>query len=216
MANNRPVTSAGRPRTAGPPAFDHDTPYDHNTYIAEEDDEDDESDAGDLFAFLPPSTADQQRDESLQQHFSPSPDYPIFDPYARFPANAAGPSSRFTPPISSQPVESPPSTASQQGGAHDPYRMRRLSNPRTGTAETRPSGTSSRDIHVNLPSSPREKSLEVEYSEIPSRKRHPSSTIGPDTTTLSLTPSMLEQDSRDGSIKCVLLLVPHLSLMPPY
>lgn len=223
---NRPVTSAGGPRTDATfdapnavAALDHDPHM--NTYTVEEED-DDESDAGVLFAFLPPSTADQQRamhDERTQDSFNHSSDYghffanavpqdpypvaypsPTFDPFARFPANAAGPSSHFTPPVSNQPVESPPSTASQQG-AHDPYRMQRLSNPRTGTADTRPSITSSRGIHVNLPPTPREKSLEVEYSDIHHRKRHPSSTIGPDTTTLSLTPSMLEQDSRDGSIK---------------
>ncbi|KAI5981197.1 OPT oligopeptide transporter protein-domain-containing protein [Pisolithus albus] len=200
-------------------SLDHDPHM--NTYTVEEED-DDESDAGDLFAFLPPSTADQQRtmhDERTQDSFNHSSDYghlfpnavpldpypvayptPTFDPYARFPANAAGPSSHFTLPVSNQPLESPPSTASQQG-AHDPYRMRRLSNPRAGTADTRPSITSSRGIHVNLPPSPRKKSLEVENSDIYHPKRHMSSTIGPDTTTLSLTPSMLEQDSRDGSIK---------------
>ena len=50
----------------------------------------------------------------------------------RFPSNAAGPSSLFQPPISNLPVESPPSTVSQQV-ANDPYHMRKLSTARTGT-----------------------------------------------------------------------------------
>ncbi|KAI5988190.1 hypothetical protein EDD15DRAFT_2371599 [Pisolithus albus] len=81
-------------------SLDHDPHM--NTYMVEEED-DDESDAGDLFAFLPPSTADQQRtmhDERTQDSFNHSSDYghlfpnavppdpypvayptPTFDPY---------------------------------------------------------------------------------------------------------------------------------------
>ncbi|KAG6332224.1 hypothetical protein ID866_6863 [Astraeus odoratus] len=229
--SNRPTTSAGGPRpfTAhdAPPhppptsagALDHDRHYSYDHAFFEEEEE--ESDAEDLFAFLPPSTADQQRDLQKQDLLLRSPAYghvfpnavlpdvhplpyplPAFNPHARFPSDAAGPSSLFTPPISNQPVESPPSTASQHG-PNDLYRMRRLSTARTGTAETRPSVTSSREIRLNLPSSPPEKTIEVEvdYPMSSPRKRHPSSTIGGETATLSITPSMLEQDSRDGSIK---------------
>lgn len=209
----RPLTSAG--------AFDRDHQYTYdNAYIEEEEEE--ESDTEDLFAFLPPSTADQQRDAEKQRalDLSPAPDYnhvftnavpsdipplafpsPTFDPYARFPSEAAGPSRPFPVPVSQIPVESPPSTASNHG-ASDPYRMRRLSAARTGTTGTHPSRTSalsSREIPVSLPSSPPEKQVkeDLRYQKI----RHPSS-MG-DSTTLSITPSMLEQDSRDGSIKCV-------------
>lgn len=240
--HDRPTTSGGRrpptasasaahsslPRTP-PGAFDHDRHYSYDNAFIEEEEE--ESDAEDLFAFLPPSTADQQRElekQRAQDHFRRPSDYsnifanalppssgppaypaPAFHPHSRFPSEA-GPSSLFQPPVSNLPVESPPSTSSQQG-TNDPYRMRRLSTARTGTAETRPSITSIREIHVNLPPSVPEKDIDVEYPDSLQRKRHPSSTIA-DTATLSLTPSMLEQDSRDGSIKCVYYPLP---LTPP-
>ena len=227
-AGSRPVTSSGRPPTA-PGAFEHAHYAGDNTYIEEE--EEDESDAEDLFAFLPPSTADQQRDAQKlrsQQLLHSAPPYPhlfahafpqdvppvpypspTFDPYARFPADAAGPSSLFSQPTSKIPVESPPSTISQHAGS-DPYRMRRLSTTRAPTTtETRPSRTSaisSREIHVDLPSSPLEKTLEGDPPQSSRRKRNLSSTLAEDTATLDLTPSMLEEDSRDGSIKYVALL----------
>jgi len=242
--SDRPTTSAGgrRPPTASasaahssslprtpPGAFDHGRHYSYDNAFIEEEEE--ESDAEDLFAFLPPSTADQQRElekQRAQEHFRHPSDYsnifanafpppsgppaypaPVFHSHSRFPSDAAGPSSLFQPPISSMPVESPPSTASQQG-ANDHYRMQRLGTARTGTAETRPSITSIREIHVNLPPSIQEKDINMRYPDSLQRKRHPSSTIA-DTATLSLTPSMLEQDSRDGSIKCVY----HPPLTPP-
>ena len=231
--SDRPTTSSGRrrPPTASasvahsstlahspPGAFDHDRHqhYDNAAFFEEEEEE---SDAEDLFAFLPPSTADQQREFEKQRaadHFRRPSDYssifanavpqsgppaypmPVFTPPSRFLSDTPGPSSLFHPPVSNLPVESPPSTASQQGTS-DPYRMQRLGTARTGTAETRPS-ISIREIHVNLPSSIQEKDVDVGYTESLQRKRHPSSTIA-DTATLSLTPSMLEQDSREGSIK---------------
>jgi hypothetical protein len=225
---SRPFTaSAFRPPSARPStsagALDRDHHYTYdNAYIDEEEEE--ESDTEDLFAFLPPSTADQQRDLEKQRaldHSPQVPDYdnifsnavssdtsplaypsPTFDPYARFPSEVAGPSRFFPPPVSQIPVESPPSTASNHG-ASDPYRMRRLSTALTGTTGSHPSRTSalsSRKIRVNLHSSPPEK--QVEEGSRYQRIRHPSSTLG-DSTTLSITPSMLEQDSREGSIKWV-------------
>lgn len=211
----RPSTSAG--------AFDRDRQYTYdNAYIEEEEEE--ESDTEDLFAFLPPSTADQQRDVEKQRalDFSRiSPDYtnvfantvpsdipplvypsPTFDPYARFSSETAGPSRRFSVPVSQVPVESPPSTASNQG-ASDPYGMRRLSTALTNTTNTHPSRTSapsSRGIRVSLPSRPPEKYVEEDHRNSSRRIQRPSSTLG-DSTTLSITPSMLEQDSREGSIK---------------
>ncbi|KAG9312163.1 OPT-domain-containing protein [Chiua virens] len=218
---SRPLTSSGLHHATSPGAFQHANYPNNNAYI--EEDEDEESDTEDLFAFLPPSTADQQRDaqKHSQELLHTAPQYPhiypnaipptppslsyplpTFDPYARFPTDIAGPSSLFSPPISNIPVESPPSTISQNASS-DPYRMRRLSTAHPATAETRPSRTtlSSREIHVDLPSSPPEKSLEIDHPHLSRRKRNLSSTIADDTTTLDLTPSMLEEDSRDGSIK---------------
>jgi hypothetical protein len=225
---SRPFTSSGLRHPTSQGAFDNANYPTDNNYVEEEEEE--ESDAEDLFAFLPPSTADQQRDAQklrpqelphstlpYTQLFShalppdaPSVAYPspTFDPYARFPADVAGPSSLFSPPISNLPVESPPSTISQYAGS-DPYRMRRLSSTRAPTADTRPSKTSitgPREIHLDLLSSPPEKTLEVDPPESSRQKRNLSSTIAGDTATLDLTPSMLEEDSRDGSIKCVSLL----------
>lgn len=218
---SRPLTSSGTRQHPSPGAFDP-AQYPHDTTYVEEA-EDEESDAEDLFAFLPPSTADQQSDaqklrtqdllHSAPQypHFAhnadpPSVAYPspTFDPYARFPADIAGPSSLFSPPPSNVPVDSPPSTISQHAGS-DPYRMRRLSTARPTTSETRPSRTSaisSRGVHVDLPSSSPEKMYDLDPTQSSRRKRILSSTIADDTT-LDFTPSMLEEDSRDGSIKYV-------------
>ena len=77
-------------------------------------------------------------------------------PHSHFPSDAAGPSSLFQLPISNLPVESPPSTASQQV-TNDPYHIRKLSTAHTGTAAMRPSMASIREIHVNLPPSVQEK-----------------------------------------------------------
>lgn len=215
-------TSSARPPTsAGAFNREHQYTYD-NAYIEEEEEE--ESDTEDLFAFLPPSTADQQRDLEKQRAADLSrisPDYtnifantvpsdvppliypaPTFDPWARFSSETAGPSRLFPVPISQVPVESPPSTASNQG-ASDPYRMRRLSTAISSTTNTHPSRHSapnSRQIRISLTSSPHDKHVEEDLRNSSQRTRHPSSTLG-DSTTLSITPSMLEQDSRDGSIK---------------
>lgn len=215
-------TSSARPPTSAG-AFDRDHQYAYdNAYIEEEEEE--ESDTEDLFAFLPPSTADQQRDIEKQRAADLSrisPDYanvfanavpsdvpPLvypastFHPWSRFSHEAAGPSRLFPVPISQVPVESPPSTASNQG-ASDPYHMRRLSTAMSSTTNTHPSRPSipnSRQIRVSLTSRPPEKYVEEDLRNSSQRTRHPSSTLG-DSTTLSITPSMLEQDSCNGSIK---------------
>jgi hypothetical protein len=230
----RPLSSAGesRPQTAGGFAsaaipsmptggFDRDPQY---TYSIEEEEEEEESDAEDLFAFLPPSTADQEKQH--QEHTDGQPedqrDYsdlfaaslphpqtppiypppPTFDPNARYPADSyAGPSG-ILPPISHIPVESPPSTGSQQPSTvtDGTYQMHRVDPGTTqsvssGTRLARSSGIGSREVHVALPT-PVEKSLEG-FSSL---GKHRSSTTA-DTMSASLTPSMLEQDSRDGSVK---------------
>lgn len=232
---SRPLSSAGghRPQTASGLAqplanqstavegFDHEPQY---TYSIDEDDEEEESDAEDLFAFLPPSTADQEKqrqehtdsqlaDTSKHQpdtdgmfavslpssYASPiSPPPPIYDRNTRYPVS--GPSG-IQLPISPFPVESPPSTGSQQqhSSSDGAYQMRRVKPPTTHSGSTeiarsRTSGTSSRQVHVALPS-PLEKSSEDRSSR--AGKRKSMTTVD----TNSFTPSMLEQDSREGSVK---------------
>jgi hypothetical protein len=86
--------------------------------------------------------------------------------------------------------------------------MRRLSTAMSSTTNTHPSRPSipnSRQIRVSLTSRPPEKYVEEDLRNSSQRTRHPSSTLG-DSTTLSITPSMLEQDSCNGSIKWVFRL----------
>ena len=76
--------------------------------------------------------------------------------------------------------------------------MQRLGTP-MATAETRLSTSSIREINVSLSSSIQEKDVDVNYTESLQRKRHPSTIAN--TATLSLTPSILEQDIRESSMK---------------
>lgn len=153
----RPTTSAGgpsrpttgRPGTAG--YFDRDAQYTYS--VDEEEDDDDESDAGDVFAFGPPPTA-------AMSPITPPP--PTFDPTnVDRVGPIAGPSAPyhrhpFTYPMS--PVESPPSTDSQNQDPDDPYRLRRLAPQTSSTPRTAGTGLSgvssaisSREVHVALP-----------------------------------------------------------------
>jgi hypothetical protein len=237
----RPLSSAGdaRPQTSSgfpPPGagqsipaggLDRDPQY---TNSIEEEEEEEESDAEDLFAFLPPSTADQEKQfqehtESQQadtpkqnpdpdemfavsvpslQQASISPPPPIYDPSARYPADSDVGPSGTRPPLSRLPVESPPSTGSQHLPTDGAYPMRRVNQPlaqphsaSTGTRPSRTSGVSSREVHVRLPS-PLEKSIDEAFSH---RDKHRSSTTADTLSGVSVTPSMMEQDSRDGSVK---------------
>lgn len=220
----RPQTSSGFPPTATGGGFDYDPQY---TYSIEEEEEDDESEAEDLFAFLPPSTADQEKQHQehtdSQQATDPAkvqPDYeelfaaslpppqelpipppPALDPYARYPVDSTiGPSTAHSP-VSRLPVESPPSTGtgSQPHALDGAYPMHRMSHPPTHSVSTRTrtSGVSSREVHIELPA-PLETSIDTGFT---SPGKHRSSTIADTTSAASLTPSMLEQDSRDGSVK---------------
>lgn len=239
----RPTSSAGssRPYTAGAfrpttanqsfaPGFDHDPQYAYD--IDEEEEEEEESDTEDLFAFLPPSTADQEQqrqehtesqaqlhDPDLKRHepdfdqlFAASVPYatasgsaaippitplqPTYDPYARFPAGATvSPSTSHIPP-----PQSPPSTSSVS--RDDPYQMRRVNATHTASSGTRQSGVSSREVHVALPGQ-LEKSIEEGYGVRPPHGKHRSSTgmTGDTMSGMSLSPSMLDDDSREGSVK---------------
>ena len=111
--DTRPYTAGARPTTA----YDHRQPpltaY-SGDYSVDEEDEDDDSEPEDVFAYLPPTTADQAATNALDAHHqlppaSPSSAYPF--------AHAQHP----------QP-ETPPSTGSYHGpdDPAKPYRMRRL------------------------------------------------------------------------------------------
>lgn len=159
----RSTSSAGRPSSARPTTgrpdtasyFDREPQY---TYSLDEEDEDDESDAGDVFAFGPPPTA--------ASPITPPP--PTWDPSAvdrvgPTPGPSQQPYHRTPYPLS--PVESPPSTDSQNQDNDDPYRMRRIAPPSASTAPTSGTGRftgvssaiSSREVHVSLPNGSRGK-----------------------------------------------------------
>jgi hypothetical protein len=138
----RPTTSSGglvfNPYDLPNPAFTHalDGPHDEL-----EEDSDEESDDGDgVFAYLPPTTADQQspphsaNDSAAQL---PPPPEPAYDPNARYPADTPrSPINHYPPPpTASQPLSPPPSTDSHSS---NPYQLR--------------------GIHVSLPNTPAGKS----------------------------------------------------------
>ena len=170
----RPTSSSGRPSSAFPSSarpgtagyFDRDAQYTYD-YSLEEEDEDDESDAGDVFAFGPPPTA--------ASPITPPP--PTFDPASvdrvpPTPGPSQQPYQRHPYPLS--PVESPPSTDSQNPEQHqdddEGYRMRRIAPPSASTVPTTTTGTgrftgvssaiSSREVHVSLPKGARGKGKE--------------------------------------------------------
>ena len=233
-SSSRPYTAGGRPSTANPSsvpptASDEDsnyfanseppfTPYSQDYSI---DEEEEESEAEDVFAFGPPSTADAAQQPSTPvSPLSPSVSFPerAFDPNApRPPPNAAEPSSLHTrhPYPASPQVESPPSTDSNP--TDDPYRLQRLMHSpntdsvpnttsrttRTGTVQTqsgtgrsaRSSAVSSREVHISLPRA-RER-IEEEQLDDPQKSRPPSSAT-----------SFPSLDSGGvASMKCVFLLV---------
>lgn len=187
--------------------------------------EEEESEDEDVFAYLPPSTADQQQ-QQLEQQGQHGNDYqqqhlvspqivsppPTFDPNARYPANSPRVPDQFAfaRAYSNYPVETPPSTDSQQD-PDDPYRMRRVSSipptPTTGrrsfSPRSRRSSQATREVSIDLPS--RDEKLDVECTAGSSklyRKRRESG--DDDGESVSVTPSMLDYvdgDSRSGSIK---------------
>ena len=200
----RPPSSAGtsRPYTSGGPTYDSRDPqytYGH-TYAVEEEEEDSEDE--DVFAFLPPSTPDnqQQHDYPLDPpHISfPSP---TFDPYARYPAGSAiGPSAQYILP----PPQSPPSTTTDSNTHNDThddqFRLRRMNSV---TLASRGAATAeSREVRVSLPGSGggRIHTSEDVEAGLRRRSKQPESSIA---ESLSITPSMIDDDetSREGSTK---------------
>ncbi|GBE78395.1 Glutathione transporter 1 [Sparassis crispa] len=189
----RPSTASHRPSTSRLPA----TPglatpgygpqyTDSQEYTIEEDE--DESEAEDVFAFGPPSTADPAS-------YFPSPPVayppPAFDFHDRAHAGPIpGPSTlypRHPYPLSPPPVDSPPSTESQsQSHDGDAYRLQRLqpppSLPASAPATNSATGTGT---------------LSGVSSAISSRERK----LPPTPASTSYTTSILDVDSREGSIK---------------
>ncbi|KDQ50891.1 hypothetical protein JAAARDRAFT_546310 [Jaapia argillacea MUCL 33604] len=247
----RPTSSAGRPftadafrpNTARPSTstaqggfYDHDPQYtySHDDYI--EEDEDEESEEEDVFAYLPPSTAEQQEqqhqdtvaegedarvaaaeelqhnmqlqlDSAQQAHDPPPLVYDVtvppssFDPYSpRY--HPVDPADVFPPPpIHSIPVESPPSTDSHH--TDDPYRLRRVnhvSTPSTAASLPPRPSLSSREVHVALPSGDEKMIVDEERGDTSKSKEATGSLA--ETASLSISPSLLDDESRDGgSIK---------------
>lgn len=129
-----------------------------------------------------------------------APLQPTYDPYARYPADAAvGPSTSHIP-FNLPPPQSPPSTGSVS--RDDPYQMRRVNPTNTASTGTRQSGVSSREVHVALPGQ-LEKSIEEGYGVRPAHGKHRSSTAmtGDTLSGMSLSPSMMDMESREGSVK---------------
>ena len=145
--SSRPQTSSQRPTTSGGYySTSQGTGYTYsNEYSIEEEDE---SEDEDVFAYLPPTTADQQAGALppiLQSPASPPKD--SFEPrHVSFPAPVFDPSSPPQPPAQSNPnalsnllllhqqalnppptgvVDTPPSTDSQHA-VDDPYQLRRI------------------------------------------------------------------------------------------
>lgn len=145
--SSRPQTSSNRPTTSGGYySTSQGTGYTYsNDYSIEEEDE---SDDEDVFAFVPPTTADQQAGALppiLQSPASPPKD--SAEPrHVTFPAPVFDPSNPPQPPGQSNPnalsnllllhrqalnppstgvVDTPPSTDSQHA-VDDPYRLRRI------------------------------------------------------------------------------------------
>ena len=173
--------------------------------MEEDEDSEESSDDEDVFAFLPPPTADGYPDQAVQQQQQPDapPTYPspIFDPNARYPPPTADvpftPTSQPLHPFTPQPI-SPPSTAS----AHDdnPYRLKRLHSKETMPA---PTTTSSRSVKVSLPPGSSEKDLEAGSIVIGKRSLRGTTPGTADTGLMTLSNAYAEPDdeSREGSIK---------------
>lgn len=219
----RPVTSTGpRPSYAHgsalhgyPPQYPYSPEYDLE-------EEEEESDEDDVFAFLPPSTAEQQ--ESLHQdltqstehhpggatltnHIAPSPltyPSPTFNPNALYPADSVpvpGPSAptfRYLQP----PPQSPPSTDSHTNNTPDnQYRLRRLNTAPDTVLSHVPTTTESREVRISLSnaSQPRrnEKDPDVEIGSSTMRRINASFA-----DSSSIDPSVLDDEtSHEGSIK---------------
>lgn len=221
----RPPSSSGRPYTARPDTaeyFGRDPQYTYNNQeFDQEEEDDDESDAEGVFAFARPPTADAfhfahnpQPQQSLPVAYPPR----AFDPStpSTIPSEypAAGPSSLYSRhpyPHPQSPIESPPSTDSQE--RDNPYRLKRLPPQTasdvsvahtTGTSRRSAvsSAISSREVHVSLP--PTQEIIDEDYNADETKSAH---LDNPESSSKPRPPSSATSfptlDSREGSIKYV-------------
>ena len=208
--SSRPYTSSGReadgrPTTSSryPDPYDRDPQYTYSQDYSF-DEEDEESEAEDVFAFGPPSTADSVASPASPIHRLISQPPPVYDPYGGniIPTNVvAGPSTLHTrhpyPHPQSPTVETPPSTDSQTTG--NPYALQRTPSSyqtssarmHSGARSAVSSAISSREVHISLPRT--QDRIEEEQAEDPQKSRPPSS--------VTSFPSL---DSAGASMKCVL------------
>lgn len=220
-ASSRPQTSSHRPTTSGgyySTSQGTDYTYSNDYSIEEEAESEDE----DVFAYVPPTTADQQAGAPSSILQSPaSPHYDSAEPrHVTFPAPVFDPSSppngpaqatsnalpnllllhqqALNPPPTGV-VETPPSTDSLHG-IDDPYRLRRI-NPQTdlsidghSLSQYESTKVSSRRGNFSLTSG-KEKTREEEPNYGTSSGKSPS------VTALDDTPSMIDSESRTASIK---------------
>ncbi|KAI0821024.1 hypothetical protein BC629DRAFT_418585 [Irpex lacteus] len=214
--SSRPFTSSGReadarPTTASryPDPYQRDPQYTYDSQDYSIDEEDEESEAEDVFAFGPPSTADSAAVPVSPIHRLISQPPPVYDPYGGNTAPAhvqAGPSTLHTrhpyPHPQSPTVETPPSTDSQTTG--NPYAMQRTPSSYQTTSTRMHSGArsavssaiSSREVHISLPRT--QDRIEEEQAKDPQKSRPPSS--------ITSFPSL---DSAGASMKCVIICIPH-------
>ena len=223
--SSRPVTSTGpRPSYVHGSTALHGYPpqYPYNPeYDLEEEEE--ESEDEDVFAFLPPSTAEQR--EYQHQDLVQSTEHhqggttltnniasshiaypsPTFNPNARYPADSVpvpGPSTATFRYL--EPPQSPPSTDSHPNNTPDgQYRLRRLSTAPDTTLSHGPTTADSREVRISLPNASKatsrrsEKDPDVEMGS-PARRRITSSIL--DSSTID--PSVLDDETtHEGSIK---------------
>ena len=151
-SSSRPSTSA-RPTTA----FDRDQFQHHQQRLQQqqpyeiEEEYEEESDDEDVFAFLPPSTADQETSQSPFAHYVQYPE-PAFDPWGRqYPTPA--PASSFSsnaPPVSPPPhaPPSPPGISPTHSHPHPyPYNRPSLPPPSPSTDSHPSTGMSGPDLY---------------------------------------------------------------------
>jgi hypothetical protein len=210
-SSSRPQTSGDRPTTSGG-YLSQDTGYTYSNDYSFDDDE--ESEEEDVFAFVPPSTADHHLDQSIlqsSQRVIPSSPQSLHVTFPQ-PTNGArtslDPSSsnipvalalhhlnhRHSPQV---PIDTPPSTDSQ--GTDDPYRLRRLVTATTSARDApRHSGLSSprtadhHQLHLPLPTPTKRFQDETRYN---------SAEKGPAPSILESSRSNFDDDSRPESIK---------------
>jgi hypothetical protein len=223
-------SSAARPGTAAGaggqrPYTGHDPQYTYS--LDEEDEEDEESEPEDVFAYLPPTTADLDPGPSPHHDtfaFAPAPVHPLAYAAAELPSPATAAPFLVSPPLSMPPptastvadvyytrpayppAETPPSTNSHShASVDDSYHMRRLED-----AVAPPRTSSSREVRVSLPPPSRDEKaqrtdrhmeLDLESQEITMLPKHREALSSPGGSAgdRAMSPSIM--NGSEGSIK---------------